>query len=291
MPVLDRFWWLRLFRAAIFAIFALVAGDVLWGMLTDPSIRSAGGIAGAAFVLLVFAGYAAYMVAESLTARRRKRLRLAVLRGEPVDLLPPPYGVALGPKATLTAVPALPLRLLWRERWYLRIARGLSVAYSVVMLYGLLTVVTGRRVIPLPTPAGFPQVQLSPLFTALVALAATIVVFTLAGRPYGVIADEEGLREQRRWAPSRRIRWSEARLFEARPAKPDEHDLYELSSGKSVYVYAVTCPERYVTWHWPRSRFETVAEPTGSDTSTDGVRLTALIEARTGLQPQALSAS
>lgn len=279
MPLLDRFWWLRLAQALPALLLLCLCGLFVWSMVTQPSSIDGGIFLGSVAGLLCMAAIVGMLVNESVRARRRKRLRLALLRGEPVDLFPAPRAAVSMANAPVSATD-LPLRLLWRETWPWRVIRGITSGVPVFALYGMLVIIAGTRVVPIPMPTGFPSLQVTPMVTIAVALLVAVIVAIVDGRPYGVVADEEGVRERQRVGRTRLVRWSEARLLEVREPKWE--------GMRFTYTYALYSTRTYVAWHWPKAQEEAPFDATPDELNAGSRALIALIEARTGLVPQML---
>lgn len=280
MPILDRFWWLRLARTLPVLLLLCLCVLLVWSMVTQPSTIEGGPLAFCVVGLLFLIGVLWVLVGDTVRARRRKRLRLALLRGEAVDLRPTPRATTLGTIALPASGAHLPLRLLWHEPWPWRVIRGICGMVPVIALYGILVDITGTRVVPIPMPTGLPPLQVTPAVAVAVACLVAVIVVLVDGRPYGVIADDEGVREVRRVGRTRLVRWSEARLLEVREPNWGQSDL--------SYVYALYSTRTYAAWHWPKAQTEAPLAATRDESNARSRALLAVIEERTGLVPRML---
>lgn len=296
MPFLDRYWWLR----PILAITILVAGAFLIVPLISDEMdleRDGFGVdtftyAIAGVASLVFLAFAIGLGVSTFSAMNRKRRRLAVIAGNTSAMSLAPLDKAESQANLLPDVASEPLSLQWRLTNRARVTSGLNIAAGLLSVgsFVLIGIAVFVALIAEAIQGGaFTQRdRLIPV----VGLVDTVIIvgFVIAVRlawnelqskPFGVIAQQDGIACRTQLGRATFLRWEDIRLFEVSKLgllQPTARS-YRLYTNRNSAV-----------WNYNPLSLDIVPADIGAAEMSHRIQLLVeVIHAHTGLYPRTFS--
>lgn len=280
----DRFWWLQRSGGIVFAAGCLVAAIYTeiqaYGAYKFASQLPDSGITEilrnqALIILLegvafgIFAAVGVGYVRASFHARQRFRRRLRAIEGSQNAMPRASVKVDAGSAAELSSEP---LEWLWRSTpSNRRIMTTLIIVFLLIfspfiVLFLYLAYCAATNTVPIGSTGLEP---ISPLervgLVAVTVFAAALLLFlvgflishfpSVRGRPYGVVASNEGLWYYPQVGKRRLLSWEEMRLLEVGIPKQQRHWEYKLYGCDTIATWREVPPSKWVSMGMTEQEF------------------------------------
>jgi hypothetical protein len=288
MPILDKYWWLRILGALTLlalmgqAWIQIIGDDVYLGYI-GPS-PNYGEIALDLLLGAVTLAITGIIAVSAIPARRRKLRRIAAIHGDP-EAIPLARTVYEDIPYDLEREP-----LIIQQFFTARTDKPLFVITVVVYLVGALGVGTLSVSVLADlahdiTTNGITQHDLA-LIPLLISIATAYVVLvvvlirctpTLLGKPFGVVIEADGIRYRTWMGHTTFLRWDDARIFEA-------HCASTLGTLRRPYSYRLYGEHAEAVWYDPYIQDYSIPAP--ANTPDGAILAVRVVRDKTGLAPR-----
>lgn len=290
MPFLDRYWGLRpVFAVAPIAVEVqpikiLLFNDGALDTYINMPLEHIGNILLLGLVIVFLLAFSFIVAMSAIPARRRKRLRLSAIRGNP-NAVPLALAVYENTEYDLVRKPVV-IEEQYNKgaKWlYLLVAGPFFVAFLVLVAI-LVVLLPFDTISRLPvSPFTLDEALRLLMLGALVVdtILAIILIFrylpTIFGRPHGATLGVDGVTYRNELGKKSFLRWDEVRLFEALGAAP----FGRVSPPYTYYLYSAHAS---AMWRDPWPGNESV--PTLTSTHGGPALAVKIIHDQTGLAPR-----